>query len=232
MNMDYAKICSLWSSTNLLLNLWWKQMKNKALFLIIPVTIILASCIPVSIPEITQTPLPMEPTEAFPEIKIDIQTLDKETENELITFMLNFSLQALSVETTNYLQTNGKPWVNAPPSANLIIYLPPNKQKFEAPWDAINYEEPVKVWWYFDGNLVEATDNQTAIQKWQELYAHNSWPDRFDFGILSLSSDKTTATIYFSRSTCPECSGGILLTVQKNASGKWTLTNSKLLWLG
>jgi hypothetical protein len=207
-------------------------MKHKGFFKVILVTIIMVSCVPVSVPELTQTPLPKEPTVAFPELKIDLKTLDGETENELIAFMLNFSLQALSGEITNYLQTNGEPWVNAPQSANLIIYLPPNKQKFEAPWHALNYEEPIKVWWYFDGKLVEATDNQTAIQKWQDLYTYNSWPERFDFGILSLSSDKTKATIYFSRSTCPECSGGMLLTVQKNASGKWTLTNSELLWLG
>lgn len=207
-------------------------MKHKGFFKVILVAIILVSCKPVSVPEMTQTPFPIKPTESFPELKIDLQTLDYETENELVTFMINFSLQAQSGEIINYLQINGEPWVNAPSSANLIIYLPPNKQKLEASWDVLNYEEPIKVSWYFDSKLVEATDNQTAIQKWQDQYAHNSWPERFTFGILSLSKNNTKATIYFSRSTCPECSGGMLLTVQKNDSGKWTPTNSELLWLG
>jgi hypothetical protein len=125
--------------------------------------------------------------------------------------------------------------LNPPPKANLIIYSPPNKEVDKNPWELLRIDEPIKVWWYFDNNLVEATDNQLAIQKWEELYMFNaelnSWPDRYEFGILSISINKKKATIYFSSSSCPECAGGLIHTVERNGSGNWVITDSELLWL-
>jgi len=158
--------------------------------------------------------------------------IDEETEKELISFMLDFIIQQQE-EHTNYVQTSGQPWLNPPSLANLIIYSPPNKESGKSPWEQLKIGEPIKVWWYFDNQLVEATDNQEAIQKYEEHYmsASHTWPWRYEFGIISVSKDNTQATIYESSSSCSECAGGMLYTLQRNDAGEWEIKDSELLWL-
>ena len=159
-------------------------------------------------------------------------TLSEETEQELVSFMLKFIVEQQE-DHTDYVQSTGQPWLNPPPEAILIIYYPPNEEKETLPWEQLKLGEPIKVWWYLDNNLVEAIDNQVAIEKYFEQYqmATNQWPGRYEFGILSVSRDNKRATIYEDSSTCSECAGGMLYTLQKNDSGEWEIIDSELLWL-
>ncbi len=156
----------------------------------------------------------------------------EETEKELVSFMLKFIVKQQQGRV-DYVQSIGQPWLTLPSDAKLIIYFPPNEEKDKLPWEQLNFGEPIKVWWYFDKNLIEATDNQVAIQKYLEHYqvASHQWPGRYEFGILSVSRNNKRATIYESSSTCPECAGGMLYTLQKNDSGEWEIIDSELLWL-
>ena len=155
----------------------------------------------------------------------------EDAEKEIVSFMLDFIIQNPVGGSANYVQTSGQPWLNPPPSAVLIVYSPPNEKKDKNPWEQLKIGEPIKVWWYFDNKLVEATDNQVAVQKYAEYYMPNSWLGRYDFGILTISRNNKKATVYFGSSTCPECAGGMIHTIERNDSGKWEIINSELLWL-
>lgn len=159
-------------------------------------------------------------------------TMSEETEKELVSFMLEFVVEQQDGHA-DYVPSTGQPWLNLPPDAILIVYLPPNEEKDKLPWEQLNLGEPIKVWWYSENELVEATDNQVAIQKYLEHYqvASHQWPGRYEFGILSVSRYNRRATIYESSSTCPECTGGMLYTLQENDSGEWEIIDSELLWL-
>ena len=156
----------------------------------------------------------------------------EETEKELVAFMLDSIIPKRDGGSANYVQTSGQPWLNPPPSATLIVYSPPNEKKDKAPWEQLKNDEPIKVWWYFDNKLVEATDKPIAIQKYVEIYEYNShdWLS-YEFGILSISKNNKKATVYSGLSSCPECAGGSILTLERNDSGKWEITDSELLWL-
>ena len=157
----------------------------------------------------------------------------EDAEKELISFWLDFTIQQ-GLSQNSYTRTSGEPWVNPPSSANIIIFLPPYATTTNDPWEQLALNSPIKVWWYFDNKLVEATDNQIAIAKWKEYYSpddSNNWPMRYEFGILSISKNNKKATIYESSSTCPICAGGMLYTLKRNNSGEWEITDSELLWL-
>jgi len=157
----------------------------------------------------------------------------EDAEKELVAFMLDSIIQKPDGGPANYVQTSGQPWLNPPSSAILIIYAPPNEKKDKNPWEQLRANEAIKVWWYFDNNLVETTDKQVAIQKYAENYMYEShdWAGRYEFGILSISTNNKKATVYSSLSSCPECAGGSILTIERNDSGKWEITDSELLWL-
>jgi hypothetical protein len=155
----------------------------------------------------------------------------KKAEEELISFMLDFIVR-LQEGHTNYSQVSGQPWLNPPADANLIVFLPPNEEIDKKPWEQLKFDEPIKVWWFFDNKLVEATDNQEAIQKYEEYYmADARWPWRYQWGILSISDDNKKATMYVESSSCPECAGGMLYTLRRDDSGEWQIIDSELLWL-
>jgi hypothetical protein len=145
--------------------------------------------------------------------------------------MLDYILQLGTDEKVTYVQTSGEPWLNPPPSAKIIIFLPPNSKKPKSPWDYLNGDRPIKVWWYFDNKLVETTDKEAAIREWEKTYMDISWPYRYEFGIFSLSNHNRSASIYFSASSCSECAGGRLIKLKRNASGQWVITKEELLWL-
>jgi hypothetical protein len=188
--------------------------------LILLVAIFLESCASLHIPEFTQN---LQST-ATPDLTVEIRTLDDKTEDELISFMLDYILQSRIDHSTDFVQTRGEPWLNAPESAIIIRY------------GRDGSDEPIKVWWYFDNQLVEATDNQMAWNKWNEYYSYNSpsytWPDNIAFSINSVSNRNTKATIYYSLSTCSECAAAFLFTLEKNASGEWSIIKDETLWMG
>ena len=156
----------------------------------------------------------------------------EEAEKEIVSFMVETILQKPEGESTGYVQTNSQPWLNPPPSAILIVYSPANKTDNKNSWEQVEFGEPIQVWWFFDNNLVEATDKQVAVQKYGEkyIYGGHDWSS-YEFGILSISSNNQKATLYESISSCPDCAGGMILTLERNDSGEWEITDSELLWL-
>jgi len=156
-------------------------------------------------------------------------------EKEIITFTLELIIQQQTTGSIQYRQNSGEPWLSLPPKANLIIYAPANPEKDKADWEQLDKSNPFQVWWYFDGNLVETQDRQLAIQEWQQYYQYElkakSWPDRYEFGILSVSRNNKNAKIYFSSSTCPECAAGFIYTLRRNNSGQWEIVDKELLWV-
>src|SRR5215216_6880395 len=81
----------------------------------------------------------------------------EETEKELVSFMLKFIVEQQENQA-DYVQSTGQPWLNLPSDAKLIIYFPPNEERDKLSWEQLKFSEPIKVWWYFDKNLMEATD--------------------------------------------------------------------------
>jgi hypothetical protein len=156
----------------------------------------------------------------------------EDAEKELVAFMLDHIIQNPSKEHVNYIQTSGQPWIDPPESAQLIIYAPPYKKIDKTPWEQLQTDKPIEVWWYFDNNLIEATEKEIALQKYVERYEYNShdWSS-YEFGILSISNDNKTATVYSASSFCPECAGGSILTLEKSDSGEWIIIDSESLWL-
>jgi hypothetical protein len=199
-------------------------MKVKPLLTILLLAIFLVACGSAYLPAPTSTPVPSPQPTTTPDLTVDLKTLDAKTEDELVLFMLDYILQSRIDNNTSFVQTRGEPWLDAPESAIIISYS-----------DA-NSDEPIKVWWYFDNQLIEATDNQIAWKKWNEYFVYNSpthtWPDNIAFSILSLSNNNTKATIYYSLSTCSECAAAFLFTLERNAYGDWLIIKDETLWMG
>jgi len=163
----------------------------------------------------------------------------KDAEKELVAFMLDLIIQKENKETAEFVQSSGEPWLNPPSYANLIVYAPPNEDIDKDPWEQLNVDDPIMVWWYFDNQLVEANKKQTAIRKWKENYlfkpgansGSKSWPTDYEFGILSISRNHKKAMLYFSWSYCPECAVGFIYTLRRNNSGEWEIKDSEVLWV-
>lgn len=163
-----------------------------------------------------------------------------DAEKEIISFWLDRHIR-LSEKTmgdpVSYSQTRGEPWLDKPEEAMLIIYFPPNVSSKKV-WDQLKTDEPIKVWWYYDHKLVEATDSNKAIQKYKEQFSSGSrkWL-RYEFGILSLSANNRKATIYERSSFSRDLENSKLYEegrrykVRRNGSGNWDVIDSEGLWL-
>ena len=88
----------------------------------------------------------------------------EDAEKELVSLMLSWYAQRQDGQPAQ-IQLSDQPWLNAPSTAILITYAPPNKNKNKEPWEQLT-NEPIKVWWFYDETLFEATDKDLAIQKY------------------------------------------------------------------
>jgi len=163
--------------------------------------------------------------------------INKETaEQELVSFMLDFIVQQEIGGTANYIQASGQPWVDAPPNANIIIWSPPVDYIHEDSIDYVKSDEPIKVWLFADGKLVEAADKKGAIENYEETNMSNpksniwAW-GYYEFGIMSISDNGQEATVYVGVSCGPLCGHGVMYTVNRNSFGKWVIKDSKDLWI-
>ena len=158
------------------------------------------------------------------------------TEKEIVSFMLDFIVQKKIGGTVNYIQTSGQTWVDAPPSANIVIWRPPAENVSEYSIAYLKNDEPIKVWLYADNNLVEVADKKGTIEEYVNNHISNPQSDiwawgYYEFGILSISDDNKLARVYVGISRGRLCGQGIIYTLRKTDQEKWLIVGEKIIWI-
>jgi hypothetical protein len=160
---------------------------------------------------------------------------NKERENEIVSFMLDFIVQQEIGGTADYIENSTQPWVDAPPEANIIIWAP-KKANPERSSHPLNADKPIKVWWYADNQLVEARHKRAAIEQYVNDYmehpSSNIWAWGYhEFGIMSVAKDGQMAEVYVGVSCGPLCGHGYFYTLQRSASGQWMIIDAQRAWV-
>jgi hypothetical protein len=164
-----------------------------------------------------------------------VPTTREAAEKELTAFTFDYIVRQVIGDTADYAQTADAPWTETPADASIIIWDPPAQPVNESAGDFIQQDAPQKVWLFAENKLVETTDVKGTIQNYKQTRMTKpgaglwTW-GYYEFAITSLSADFQGATIYISASCGPFCGQGIKLTVGRGISGKWTVTESKVLW--
>ena len=150
---------------------------------------------------------------------------------ELISFMLGLIIDEEINGTANYIHTSGMS--QSPPEVNIIIYAPPIKNGEDSS-EYLDYEHPIKVWWFTDNKLTEAEDKQKAIEEYNSLYVDETASDIFVwgfyyFGINKISSNHRSAEIYLKVSCGPFCGHEIMYKIRRDSNGEWSIYDGSVL---
>ncbi len=186
------------------------KLNNKVIAILIAVAILLSGCSPA--------------------------LTKKSTEEELVSFMLDFIIQQHTVEPANYVQTSRQTWADVPADAKIIVWSAPVEKIDETTTNYLKDGEPIKVWLYADNELAEMTDKLGTIKDYQMTHnISNSETDTaswgyYSFGIFSIS-DNNEAKVYVGFGCGPVCGEGDMYTLERNDSGKWEIKDTELLWV-
>jgi hypothetical protein len=159
---------------------------------------------------------------------------EEQAREEIVSFVLDFIVIYEIGETADYIHTSGMPWVDSPPEANIIVYAP-SLENAEHSWEYLDNENPIAVWWYADGELIEVDDKQKAIEEYHKKYIENATGSIFvwgsyDFGIVKISPAFRSAEVYIGASCGPLCGHGVMYKIQRSPSGEWWIYDSTHLW--
>ena len=146
-----------------------------------------------------------------------------------MAFELDAIVQAQR-ENTDYYKTKNPGMLATLPQTSLIIWEKPGKSP-----DYSNPDEPLRVWTLDNGQARQVADPQGSIARFHQKYmsggASNQPPwAYYEFSILSITPDGNGATVFFGSVCGPTCGAGFLETLQRDASGKWRITDKQSLW--
>ena len=163
-----------------------------------------------------------------------------QAEQEVGAFMLDYIIREQMGMPWKYTQTAGQPWSMAPDKANLIVWAPPVEKYDENGIQYLKTETPLHVWWLAGKQLTEVTgDKAAAIEDYRNTRmmrrpdpTESAWGwGYFEYGILSMSEGNRSARVYVGVSCGPLCGQGTIYTLERDASGTWTITNSEMRWI-
>jgi outer membrane protein assembly factor BamB len=157
----------------------------------------------------------------------------RQAENEIIDFALNFIIGDEIIETADFIIAHGEPWIDAPPSANIIIY-----STVLGMTDGhlhVDADTPIRVWWQTEDHLIEVDEKLKAIEEYQSIYMTRDYPSIFtwgyyEIGIAEINPDYRSAVIYIGVSCGRLCGHGVIYTIRRSASGKWWIFSQQTRW--
>ena len=85
-----------------------------------------------------------------------------------------------------------------------------------------------------DCSLSEESDQLAEIQRYRQdymIYPDNEYWGYYTFGIFSIASDGQQAEVYLGASCGPMCGNGFMITLQRNSSGDWEISDTELVWI-
>ena len=146
--------------------------------------------------------------------------------DEIISFTVDFIITNEIGEMADYIVTSGQPWVDSPPQASIIIYGPPATNSND--FSYVDIDNPIKVWWFADGQLIEADDKLKAIEQYQKEYMEDPSSDIFvwgyyTFGIVKIGPDFRSAEIQVEASCGPLCGHVVRYKIQRRSNGEWRI---------
>ena len=157
---------------------------------------------------------------------------NEQAQSEVSDTLLHFIVEQEIGGTASYIQSSGQPWVDSPPKANLIIWSSVrNTERYNI---QIDEESPLRVWWYSENRLLEATDGPASIQKYRDQYMSspqsNIWAwGYYEFGIWPNSTFGPITQVYVGASCGPLCGHGFRYTLVR-ILGQWYIIGGEHLW--
>jgi hypothetical protein len=162
-----------------------------------------------------------------------------QAEQEVGAYMLDTIIREQIGMPWDYTRTAGQPWSMAPDKVDLIVWSP--VEKFSASGiKFMDRDKALHVWWLAGKQLTEVTsDKAAAVQDYRNTRmmrrpdpTESAWGwGYFEYGILSMSEGNRTARVYMGISCGPLCGQGTIYTLERDASGTWTITNSEMRWI-
>jgi hypothetical protein len=173
----------------------------------------------------------------------------QDAEHEIASFMTDLLAKQgpIGVETPGdylYVQTfkspikhteiSDQPWLNASQQTTIIVWASPS-DNFDIdnnPFNVLQMDKPISVWWYFDNTLITASNKTEAIAKYAELFISNAPEDGCSynfssFGILSLSSNKSDAKVFVDVGNGPLCGLQTTLLLHRQLFGEWKIIGTE-----
>ena len=157
----------------------------------------------------------------------------EQAEDELVAFMLDHIVTEYAAANRTYIAPGEQREPVAIHVPSIIIWAPPAKD-WDSPGEILKLDQPIQVWSYRDGSLSEQSDQLAAIQRYRQdvmNYPENEYWGYYTFGIFSIADDGQQAEVYLGASCGPMCGSGVMLTLQRNASGDWEISETELVWI-
>ncbi len=161
-----------------------------------------------------------------------------QAEHEVADTMLDYLVSQQVGGSPSYRRMPAQPWSNAPYEAGILVWAPANQNFREQGIDYLETEKPLQVWWLADAALTPvASDMRLAVEDYRSTRithrpADAKWGWNYtEFGILSMSNGNRQAKVYVGISCGPLCGTGTIYTLQRDDSGKWTMTDEQGVWI-
>lgn len=159
----------------------------------------------------------------------------EQAEQQLVAFMLGYLLHGPG-SAGPVTGTGVRHWAEAPANASIIVWAPPVVPLKNDGIEYVQSDQPLKVWWYADEQLVEVIDKQVAIREYRAAHLPGTSPARYgstyyEFGILSLSQGNRQARVYAASTCGPLCGSGSIYTLERSEAGTWEVTHSEMRWI-
>ncbi len=161
-----------------------------------------------------------------------------QAEQEAAEAMLDYLIARQGGASTSYRRMPPQPWNKAPYEAGIIVWAPPNPGWDQQGTNYLDTDRPVKVWWLSGAELTEvASDKAAAVQDYRATHmtqrpAGAKWGWNYtEFGILSMSGGNQQARVYVGESCGPLCGMGTIYSLERDASGAWTIRASEMRWI-
>ncbi len=157
------------------------------------------------------------------------------TEQKIASVAIKIIVQQIH-GTADYIENSGQPWVEDAPDSNLIVWYKQENTEDVEPFHYISRSDPIKAWYFSEGNLSEAVDTKDAIEKFDEDIKQYSETDIWAYGyyafaIESISKGNREAVLNIATSCGPLCGNGTLYTLRKDWLGRWQVINSEMLYM-
>ncbi len=161
-----------------------------------------------------------------------------QAEQEVAQAVLDYLVAQQVGASTSYRRMPPQPWSEAPYEAGILVWAPANPNYDQQGVDYLDTDKPVKVWWLADAELTEvASDRASAVQDYRSTrITHRptdaKWGWNYtEFGILSMSAGNQQARVYVGESCGPLCGTGTIYSLERDASGAWTIRDSEMRWI-
>lgn len=153
-------------------------------------------------------------------------------EGEVAMAMLDFLTRERTAEPDSVTPRPAREGEVIPDNATLILWTAVKEPLPDDPMSSLDREAPIRAWWQWEGNLVEAADPKAALEQHQTRRdtAPNTDAPRsvyIEYGIIHISADSRSARVYVGLFCGPLCGSGMTYTFERDGAGQWIEQESK-----